>query len=63
MLLVRASARADRVYQAMLCRGFKGRFYCIHQFSFSRLDRIWSVILVIYLALLGDMEWLNHTIF
>ena len=63
MLLVRASSRADRVYQAMLCRGFKGRFYCIHQFSFSRLDRIWSVILLIYLAFLGDMEWLNHTIF
>lgn len=63
MLLVRASARADRVYQAMLCRGFKGRFYCIHQFSFSRLDRIWSVILLIFLALLGDMEWLNQTIF
>jgi cobalt/nickel transport system permease protein len=63
MILVRATARADRVYQAMLCRGFKGRFYCIHQFSFSRLDRIWSVILGVSLVLLGNLEWLNQTIF
>jgi cobalt/nickel transport system permease protein len=63
MLLLRASARADRVYQAMLCRGFKGRFYCIQRFSFSRLDRIWLVILGVSLALLGNMEWLKPTIF
>lgn len=59
MLLVRATARADRVYQSMLCRGFKGRFYCIHGFSFSGLDRIGSVVLALILIVLGSMEWLN----
>ncbi|BBO89651.1 cobalt ECF transporter T component CbiQ [Desulfosarcina ovata] len=63
MLLVRALARADRVYQSMLCRGFKGKFYCIHQFSFSRTDRIWSGCLFLTLILLGGMEWLAPTIF
>lgn len=59
MLLVRATARADRVYQSMLCRGFKGKFYCIHGFSFSGLDRIGSVVLALILIVLGSMEWLN----
>lgn len=42
MLFVRASARAERVYQAMRCRGFKGKFYCLREFSFSRSDLIWA---------------------
>jgi cobalt/nickel transport system permease protein len=33
MLLVRASARARRVYQAMCCRGFRGRFYTLADLS------------------------------
>ncbi len=59
MLLVRALARADRVYQAMVCRGFKGKFYCITAFTFSRLDRIWSIPLILILALLVGLEWLQ----
>jgi cobalt/nickel transport system permease protein len=57
MLLVRALTRADRVYHAMLCRGFKGKFYCIHQFSFSRTDRIWTVFFLVALIFLGRLEW------
>lgn len=63
MLLVRALERADRVYQSMLCRGFKGKFYCIYPFSFSRMDRICSACLLLTLILLGGMEWLVPTIF
>jgi cobalt/nickel transport system permease protein len=33
MLLVRASARARRVYLAMCCRGFSGRFYTLADLS------------------------------
>jgi cobalt/nickel transport system permease protein len=29
MLLVKSWDRAERVHQAMLCRGFTGRFYCL----------------------------------
>jgi cobalt/nickel transport system permease protein len=32
MLFVRASERASRVYQAMKCRGFKGRFFTLAKF-------------------------------
>lgn len=63
MLLVRASARADRVYQSMLCRGFKGKFYCIHQFSFSQSDLFWSIAILIAFLLLGYAEWVHRTIY
>lgn len=36
MLFVRASLRADRVHNAMKCRGFQGRFY-----SMNRYHRNW----------------------
>jgi len=32
ILFVRAAARAERVSQAMKCRGFKGRFYCLCEY-------------------------------
>jgi cobalt/nickel transport system permease protein len=57
MLLVRAMARADRVYQAMLCRGFTGEFHSLQEFSFTGLDRIWAVFLVFILVVLGGAEW------
>lgn len=36
MLFVRAAARAERVQQAMLCRGFKRKFYCLQEFKAGR---------------------------
>jgi cobalt/nickel transport system permease protein len=57
MLLVRAMARADRVYQAMICRGFKGKFYCIHRFQFAGLDVIWTCVMLAGIVMLGVLEW------
>lgn len=55
MLFVRAAARADRVYHAMLCRGFKGRFYCLQEFRVDRQGWLFSTamsILIIGLIVL-----------
>lgn len=41
MLLVRSSERAERVYDAMQCRGFKGKFYSLSQFSLKPIDYFW----------------------
>lgn len=60
MLLIRALARAERVYQAMLCRGFDGRFYCIHHFSFSGCDRIWTIVMTLLILLLVYIECLSN---
>ena len=40
MLLVRSSERAERVFQAMLCRGFRGVFYSLRTFSWQRQDGV-----------------------
>jgi len=56
MLFVKASARADRVYQAMKCRGFKGRFYCLQEFSFSGCDQIWFVFMLFCLSIILFLE-------
>ena len=40
MLLVRSYDRADRVFQAMLCRGFHGIFYSLRTFSWQRRDGV-----------------------
>jgi len=59
MLFVRASARAERVYQAMRCRGFKGKFYCLREFSISRADQIWICFLFAAVMILVSLEWLH----
>jgi cobalt/nickel transport system permease protein len=60
MLFVRASMRARRVHQAMLCRGFDRRFYTLDVYSPNR----WN--LLFFIAMLGagfgitliDMLWM-----
>ncbi len=62
MLLVRALARAERVYQAMLCRGFCGRFYCIQQFRLDCGDILWSTVMLFFSLVLVYCEWLNNLV-
>lgn len=57
MLLVRSYDRADRVYQAMLCRGFHGRFYSLRTFSWQRRDGIFMAASLLAMAALLYLEW------
>jgi len=57
MLLVRSHDRAERVFQAMRCRGFKGKFYSLHQFSWHRRD---LVFLVSMLPCIMTFLWLDY---
>ncbi len=56
MLFVRASARAQRVYHAMKCRGFSGRFICLHEFALSPADGIWTLAILAAASILILME-------
>ncbi len=62
MLLVRALARAERVYQSMLCRGFCGKFYCIYQFRVDRGDVTWSGVMLLFSLVLVYCEWLKNLV-
>jgi cobalt/nickel transport system permease protein len=47
MMFVRANERAERVHHAMVCRGFKGRFYTLDSFAIKIRDYIWGGTLVL----------------
>ena len=58
MLLVRSSLRAERVYKAMLCRGFRRKFYCLHEFESGRREWVFAIIMSGIIMLLIYFEWM-----
>ncbi|MCP4692514.1 MAG: cobalt ECF transporter T component CbiQ [Desulfobacterales bacterium] len=57
MLFVRASTRAERVHNAMKCRGFKGKFYTLADFPVTPANWVFAAIMTIVLAGLVYLEW------
>ena len=57
MLLLKSYERADRVRAAMLCRGFKGRFYNLSEFSFKASDWVIMVFVLLAISALGLLQW------
>ena len=57
MLLVRSCDRAERVRNAMLCRGFRGRLYSLSTFSIKTADVISLVVMLFLILALGLLEW------
>ena len=57
MLLVRSAVRAEQIYNAMLCRGFKRKFYCLHEFSAGKPEWLFAtamtgvILVLIYFEL------------
>lgn len=62
MLLVRSFDRAERVFQAMLCRGFHGTFYSLKSFSWHRRDGIFLATSMLALVALLGLEVLKPTL-
>lgn len=60
MLFVRASLRAKRVYQAMLCRGFTQKFHSLDLYLPNRWNPLFfAAMLAAGLSLtLIDMLWI-----
>ena len=56
MLFVRSAARAERVHQAMLCRGFRGRFYSLQEFQIGTAGWLFSIIMTVLIVGLIVME-------
>jgi cobalt/nickel transport system permease protein len=57
MLLVRSSERAQRVHNAMLCRGFRGQFYSFSEFVIKPIDVLWGGVMLVFVLALGVLEW------
>ena len=57
MLLVRSFERSERIMAAMKCRGFRGHFYLLDHFAFSRRRDL--PFCATSLALLLTVAWLE----
>jgi cobalt/nickel transport system permease protein len=58
MLLIRSFERSERIYHAMLCRGFQGRFYLLDHFHMHRRDLAFLLGMSLTLIGMGLGEWL-----
>jgi cobalt/nickel transport system permease protein len=63
MLLVRSAVRADQVYKAMLCRGFKRKFYCLHEFNTGKHEWLFATAMAGVILGLIYFEWLSKGAF
>ena len=58
MLLVRSYDRAERIYKAMLCRGFSGRYYTMNRFSIKAGDIFYLSMMLIVIFGLVIFQWI-----
>ncbi|MFC1968300.1 cobalt ECF transporter T component CbiQ [Chloroflexota bacterium] len=58
-LFLRSYERGERVYAAMLARGFEGQARTLHQLSFGRGDFLYGVTLFLFLASVSLVTWLS----
>ncbi len=59
MLFVRASERANRVYQAMKCRGFRGRFFTLVKYRHTPWNRVLGISTGLVNLLMIYLEWIR----
>ena len=58
-LFIKSLERGERVYKAMLCRGFDGTFWLLSHFRLQRRDICLAGFTSAYLFLIIGVEWIN----
>ncbi|MGA1845450.1 MAG: cobalt ECF transporter T component CbiQ [bacterium] len=58
MLLLKSYDRAERVYKAMLCRGFKGRYHVLDHFTLAPADVVIGGTMFMYIMGMAVCEWM-----
>ena len=57
MLLVKSYDRSERIRNAMLCRGFRGRFYDLTEFCLKPLDFVMMFLMLLSVTVIALLEW------
>ncbi len=57
MMVLKSYDRSERVYDAMLCRGFRGKFWVLDHFNLKRRDLIAFIIMLLSITGLGFLQW------
>jgi cobalt/nickel transport system permease protein len=58
-LFIKSLERGERVYKAMLCRGFDGTFWLLSHFRLQSRDICLAGLTSAYLFLIIGVEWIN----
>ena len=58
MLILKSYERSRRVYNAMLCRGFKGKFYILERCEFQVSDWLFGISSLLFIAGLVVLQWI-----
>lgn len=58
ILLIKGYDRANRVYHAMLCRGFDGTFRSSHRLHLDSRDMVLGVTMFVLITMLAGMGWI-----
>ncbi|MEA3386277.1 MAG: cobalt ECF transporter T component CbiQ [Thermodesulfobacteriota bacterium] len=58
-LFIKSLERGERVYKAMLCRGFDGTFWLLSHFRLHRRDICLAGLTSVYLFLIIGVDWIN----
>ncbi|MDI6890137.1 MAG: cobalt ECF transporter T component CbiQ [Thermodesulfovibrionales bacterium] len=53
MLIIRSYDRSQRIYKAMLCRGFKGKFRVMSHFELKRGDVVFGLLMTLITSVMG----------
>lgn len=56
MLFVRSFERSERIFAAMQCRGFRGRFFSLASFRYRVYDGIFALGILLTVALVGYLD-------
>ncbi|MBA7550739.1 hypothetical protein ES705_43262 [subsurface metagenome] len=62
MLLIRSYDRSERIYRAMICRGFHGEFYLFDHFEIDIKDIIFLSFMIILLTGIIWLEWITKIV-
>ncbi len=57
MLLVKSHERAERIYKAMLCRGFSNTIPVYRHFQIHNIDKAFAILGLFYLVVLLSVAW------
>lgn len=59
MLLVKSYDRAERVRAAMLCRGFRGKFYDLRDFDLNASDLVIMALMLLGVSGVAILQWIG----
>ncbi|MFH1136263.1 MAG: cobalt ECF transporter T component CbiQ [Pseudomonadota bacterium] len=59
MVLVKSFDRGERVFQAMLCRGYDGRFWVLDHFQLKKADLAFLGLMNLFTFFLALGQWTN----